>query len=225
VLKISDALKDLIEENATLHFGFHHRLLNLSQTARFLRAAVEARVKKPVTDTALLMNLSRLQRQLAPRPDPPPAFSLDGISARSGLCALSLTKSPRTHRELNKIFAEVQKREGFITLTEGVAEITAIMDEDSLATVRAMLSDKPRLAQRGLGSVTVKFHPRYITVKGLLYLLLQQAALQNINVVEVASTATEFTIYVAEADVQLTFDSIYRRFARRKRRPLHSSQD
>ncbi|MCP4606727.1 MAG: hypothetical protein GY847_40500, partial [Proteobacteria bacterium] len=45
--------------------------------------------------------------------------------------------------------------------------------------------------------------------------LIQQVALQNINVIEVASTATEFNVYVRSKDVRLAFDSIYQRFSKR----------
>ncbi len=217
MLKISDALRELIEENATLHFGFHHRLLNLSQTARFLRPAIEARVKKPARDSAIVMNLSRLQRELDQGPEPLPEFFVDNISVQPGLCALTIAKTPSAYGELNRLFSAIQERNGFITLTQGSGETTIIISVDSLALARRTLSEKPRYEQGGLGSVSVKFNERYLAVKGLLYMLLQQVALQNINVVEVASTATEFTIYMAEGDVELAFESIFRRFARRRR--------
>jgi aspartokinase len=61
------------------------------------------------------------------------------------------------------------------------------------------------------------FSERYLSVKGVLHQLLEQVALQNINVLEVASTATEFYIYVEEQDVEVAFAAIFRRFGRTRK--------
>lgn len=216
MLKVSDAVKQIMEGNALLRFGLHYRLLNLSQVARFILPMVEARTKKEVRPAAVLMNLSRLQAKLNQRSKPGmPEFFLDKINIHSGLCSLTLYKTLDSHKELNKIFAWIQDRGGFITLTEGVSEITVIIETENLKRVGEMLSEKPRNVHRNLASVGVKFSQEYLTVPGVLHQLLQLVALQNINVVEVASTATEFNIYLNENDVRLAFDSIFARFAKR----------
>ncbi|HEY7817166.1 MAG TPA: hypothetical protein VIG29_03030, partial [Vicinamibacteria bacterium] len=61
--KIADAIEEVIEGNPALAFGIHHRLMNLTQLARFLRPSVEAQTRKEVSDAAVLMSLSRLQRK------------------------------------------------------------------------------------------------------------------------------------------------------------------
>ena len=63
--------------------------------------------------------------------------------------------------------------------------------------------------------MTAKFSKRYLQTPGLLYRILHQVTMQNINLIEVASTATEFSIFINQADVELAFDSIYRAFIRR----------
>jgi len=62
------------------------------------------------------------------------------------------------------------------------------------------------------------FDERYLKVKGILFQLMEEIALQNINVIEIASTATEFSIFLREEDVQLAFDAIFNRFSRRAAR-------
>jgi aspartokinase len=216
MLKVSDAVREIMEGNALLRFGLHYRLLNLSQVARFIRPMVEARTKKEVRPAAVLMNLSRLQSRLSRKTKPGlPEFFLDKINIHSGLCSLTLYKTRDSHKELNRIFTWIHDRGGFITLTEGVSEITVIIEMENVERVGKMLSEQPRNVHKHLASVGVKFSQKYLAVPGVLHQLMQQVALQNINVVEVASTATEFNIYMDEADVQLAFDSIYQRFARR----------
>jgi len=59
--KISDHLKEIINSQPYLLFGFNHGLFNLTKLAKFLKHYIEAQTKKEERDTAILMNLSRLK--------------------------------------------------------------------------------------------------------------------------------------------------------------------
>ncbi|MDQ7040844.1 MAG: hypothetical protein Q9M35_07875 [Rhodothermus sp.] len=213
--RISEAVQALVEANPILQFGLHHRLLNLSQVARFICPLVAARVRKPVRPSAVLMSLSRLQRRWeAQQPAPQRQFRVDRINVQGGLCALTLPKQVTTLRELVELFSWVQQEGGYLTLTEGVNEVTVILEQRHLARAGEMLSVVPRRVYRNLAGLGVKFQEAYLETPGLLYQLLQQLALQNINIVEVASTTTEFNIYLDDRDVELAFESLYNRFIR-----------
>ncbi len=216
--KVSEAVQAIVEANPTLQFGLHHRLLNLSQVARFICPLVAARVRKPVRPSAVLMSLSRLQRRWeAQQPAPQRRFQIDRINVQGGLCALTLPKQVTTLREMAELFGRVQQEGGYLTLTEGVSEVTVILEQRHLALVPEVLSVAPRRVYRNLAGLGVKFQEAYLATPGLLYQLLQQLALQNINVIEVASTTTEFNIYLDDRDVQLAFESLYNRFIREAR--------
>ena len=208
-------MRKVSEAVPALQFGLHHRLLNLSQVARFICPLVEARVHKSVQPSAVLMSLSRLQRRWEnQQPALQRRFRVDRINVQGGLCALTLPKQLATLRELAELFGRVQQEGGYLTLTEGVSEVTVILEQRHMALIPQVLHVIPRRVYRNLAGLGVKFQERYLETPGLLYQLLQQLALQNINVVEVASTTTEFNIYLDDRDVQLAFDSIYNRFVR-----------
>ena len=93
MLRISEAVEEIIETHPALRFGFYHGLMNLTKVARFLRPSIEARTKKEVTDAAVLMNLSRLQKKLARLPQSQSRrdkLVLDKVNIQSGLCAARL---------------------------------------------------------------------------------------------------------------------------------------
>lgn len=216
MLKISDAVRDILSGHPFLSYTLHYKLLNLSQVARFIKPLVEARTQKEVAESAVLMSISRLQNRLAEEaPFTLPEFFLDRVSIHSNLCSLTLVKSEAGHQALNKLFRLVHKQGGFLTITEGMSEITVILEDDHYAEARTFFAEKPRLEHRPIASVTAKFSKRYLQTPGLLYRILHQVTMQNINLIEVASTATEFSIFINQADVELAFDSIYRAFIRR----------
>jgi aspartokinase len=217
--KISDAVATVAGGHPALAFGLRHRLLNLTQVARYLRASVAAQTHKDVSESAILMSLSRLQRRWArSRPQTTKALVLDKVSIVSGLCSVTLAKTQTTHRELNRVFTSIQEHNGFITITEGLRETTVIVEEENFSLLRKALSSRPKIVNRNLASVGMSFSERYLKVKGVLHQLLEQVALQDINVLEVASTATEFYIYVEEKDVEIAFAAIFHRFGRKPQR-------
>lgn len=216
--KISESIEEIVEGHPALSFGMHHRLLNLTQVARFLRPGVEAQTHKEVTEAAILMSLSRLQKKWTrKRPQKADLLVLDKVSIVSGLCSVTLAKTQTIHRELNRVFTAVQEQNGFITLTEGLRETTVIIEAENFNLLRKALSARPKIVHRNVASVGMTFSERYLNVKGVLHQLLEQVALQNVNVLEVASTATEFYIYVEEKDVEVAFASIFHRFGQRQR--------
>jgi len=212
--KISEELMEIVSESPFFSFGFHHRLLNLSQVARFLKSLVEARTHKDVSEAALLMSLSRLQAKSVSLGDLKP-ITIDSINVQSGLCSLTVFKTKRAQEELNRLFSRIREKSRFMTITEGINEITAIIEDSDFKLASSVLTEKLHYVQRGIAGVGVKFSDDLLKNPGLIYQLLQQLALQNINVIEVASTATEFNIYVKSEDVRLTFDSLYKRFSKR----------
>jgi len=217
MIKISDVIQSLVEESPFFLFGFHHRLLNLSQVARFVQPIVEARCKKEVQSTAILMSLLRLQKKIrATLPIEEDPFYIDRINIHAGLASITYTKSPSNVRALNRFFTQFQEDLDYITFTQGISEITAIVEKQHLNAIQDIFSDLPRQIHRDIAGLGVKFKEAYTERPGLLYQLLQQLALQNINVVEISSTMTEFNIYVDGSDLMLAFDSIYYRFSQNK---------
>lgn len=217
MIKISDAIRDIVHNNDQLLFGFHHQLFNLSQVARFIQPLVEARTRKSVQVSAVLMNLSRMHQKLGQHnPLPQQQFYIDKVNIHTDLCSFTLVKTSQSHRELNRMYSEIQKRDRFMTITEGISEITAIVESDNFGLTANWFTEPIRLVNQDIASVGVKFHEKFIEVPGLLYMILQTVTLQNINIVELASTATEFIIYIDQKDIYLAFDAILSQFGKQR---------
>jgi len=216
MLRLSDALQSIITENPLFLFGLSHRLMNLSQLAHHIKPLIEVRTKKSVKDSAVLMSLSRLQRQLNKIEKQITPFHFERLTITSDLCSMSFHKNPAIHSKINRLFQRIEEKKGYITISEGINEITLLFEKTFMEDAEKMIGEKPKKISRDLASIAIHYHEKYNTIPGMLYQIIQQIALQNINVVEIASTHTAFILYVEQKDVKLTFDTLYQAFGTAK---------
>lgn len=207
--KISDAVREIVGADPWLQTGLAQRLLNLSRVARYLRPSVEARTQKPVRPSAIAMSLSRLQSEL-PDPDAGPRLRLARrITVQRGLAILTFPNTRRCQEGLLPLQQEIRRTHGYLTITEGIREITLIVEEGARALVQDTVPEQTSSVAPGIASLSVSLTRDNLSTPGVLYRLLQPLALQAVNLAEVTSTTTEFHIYIAEGDVMLALESLY----------------
>jgi len=212
MLNISDSIKKIINENPTLLWGVSNKLFNLSQLSRFIKPLVESRTKKPVQPSAILMNLSRAQRQINKTAPNPGQFKIEDITINSNLIILTFEKSKLAKRKINQIYNAIEEKNNYFCITEGANEITIIIDAKLKDLLKGVQSKKQ---YANISAVGLRFSEKYGEIPGLFYAVTQQLALQNINIVELCSTYTELIVYVAQNDTRLVFDTIFDQFSER----------
>jgi hypothetical protein len=212
LIKISDAVREIVDHDPVIRTGLSRRLMNLTQVARRLHSAVEARAQKPVNVSAIAMALSRLQAEL---PDPeagPPLPIADRITVQRGLAILTFPNTPRSRDGLIAFHERMRGSGRYLTITEGIREITLIVEERALGGIRETIGAPPSREVRNVTSLSVALTDEHLRTPGVLYRLLQPLALQGINLAEVTSTTREFHVYLGDADVMLALDALYGAF-------------
>lgn len=211
---LSSALDEIFQASPELQFGFLNGLFNLTQLAKFIRPMAEARTKKEVKETTIVMALSRRARAAAKakRLANLPRYKVEHISVLSGLTVMTIYRTDENHRATEAVYSKLKRIGSYLTLSEGSSEITAIFESKHRQLVSGLLPQKPKLVRDQVASLSVRFHPKYIEVPGLLHKILEQISLQGINIIELASTATELILYIREDDIRLAFDTILKGF-------------
>jgi aspartokinase len=210
--KVADAVREIVDHDPGLKVGLAQRLMNLTQVARHIHSTVEARTQKTVEIGAITMALSRLRGELAPLDDTLGIGLADRITVQRGLAVLTFANAPDVHAGLLALQQQIRADGRHLTLTEGAREITLILEESRLNTVYQTVRRRPQRTVRGVASLSVYLTDENLTTPGVLYRLLQPLALQGISLVEVASTTSEFHLYIDENDVMLALDSLYAAF-------------
>ncbi len=208
--KLGDALKIMIDQNEFLRFGLHNRLLNLTQVARYLHPHIETRVGKDIATSAVVMALSRLQKESEERfPNASLPIVVKNISTHADLCVVSFLRTASVHAGLNRLHNQVQQERGYITFSEGVNEVSVILSAAHLPLVERLIDDSPAYTRKNVASIGIKFDVDQIESPGLFYSVFQELYFQKINVIEVASAGTELILYIDDSDVKLAFDTLY----------------
>lgn len=208
MLKISDALNEIVKQNRFLKFGLSKRLLNLSQLSIFLKPLLEAKTKKSIKPQAITMSLSRLQKTLSKIAPKITKLPIENLTIHSNLATLTYFKSADVHRKINMLHSKLRNTNSFITITEGTSEITLIIDQEALKTAKMLIKEKPKNEEKDLTALGVKFSEKSIEIHGLLNQITQLLAFQYINIVEITSTYTEFVVYINKKDTNLAFDTL-----------------
>ena len=173
MLRISDAVQEIVEQNALLQLGLQHNLLNLSKVAEFLLPEVEVRTKKPVQPSALVMQLSRLRRSEQFQEQALHDFKIDTMTAYADLCTLTYDKRAVSESELINLQTYIAKQDTFFCLSRGSQQLTFTIEQDELDWLRNNFRRKP-LYQRGhISALALAFNVRYLDTSGLFYWICQ----------------------------------------------------
>ena len=208
MIKISDALKEIIQSNDFLKLGLSKGLFNLTSLASFLKPKLEVMTKKTLTTSAILMGLSRSQRTFKKiaKTTQSENFKFDSISIKQDLVTATYFKSDDIHKKINTLYATNDHENKFFTITESSNEITMITDKKTFKSVNKLIKTAPKNVNENISAIGIKFNEKYNSSPGLLNHIIQTLAFQNINIVEITSTFTEFLIYIKSQDAKFALD-------------------
>lgn len=212
MIKISDVVREIVQENPHLEFGVTNQLFNLSQLAKFMQPLIEVRLQKEVKPSAILMNLSRMQRQQQVKRRKYENFAIENITIQSNLITFTVYKNEKNQNEIQEVYGAIHRRNGYFGLMEGMNELTIVFEKRLEDVVLARLTAKPKYRNDSIAALIIKFPKAYAEAPGFLHAILRALAFQNVNIVEAASTFSEFTVYVDRKDIQLAFETLEKTF-------------
>jgi hypothetical protein len=203
MIKVSDAVKEIIVESEEVVACLSQGVLNLSAYAKRILPAVERRTKKPVKHGTIVAALARYARELEVKSSIVPAITWRDIAVKSGLLEIAFDKTRANRERLQVLYQTPQfQAADFLTVTHGVGELSIIINESLEQPVMQIFGrQKPKFVLRGLCGLTVRFDEHYIHEPGLTLSLVRKIAIKRINIVELVSTFTELTFLLYEHDM------------------------
>ena len=214
--RLSKVIDSLVSADPSIFFGLHHGLINLSKLARFLAPLIQTRVGK-VSLPALIMALSRYQRTLPAKVKRrEAALKFKGVRRQRELVLLTIPKVSANIRKTHTLVSRMHTAYGYMNMTEGDRQYALIIQKDKISLTADLLSESVKSEAIPVEAIILTFDRGYIPRPGVLYLILQQLALQQINIIELASTSTEFILFLDPGDVEVAERTLLKRFGKGK---------
>ncbi|HAQ64589.1 MAG TPA: aspartate kinase [Bacteroidales bacterium] len=207
---IANIIENVLMQYPFLWENLSDGLVNTSALARMMMPAVEREMGRPVKEAAVMMAIRRLSVQS-------PAMmqsrlnqflrSLGDITVRSNLDDFTFRNSYTLAQNQARLLQEVSARHDlFITFAQGVNESTVIASTSIREVVEEVFNGEELLHHVSpLSSLTVRLPSQNMAVIGLYYQIFRSLAWYGINIVEVISTANEFTLILLEDQVDKAF--------------------
>lgn len=208
MIRISEAVHGLIKARPYLEFALQQGLINYSALARQIRPEVEARCLKPVTTSAVVMALKRLEPLLVSQFQ---ATSVQGkltdMIVRSGLVELTYANSPTLAQTVHKLLDTYHGvPDNIMTYTQGNFETSLVVSQSITTVIKQNLKPEKLVKEIGnLASIAIKLDKTITTNPGSYYEVLKVLAWENINLIEIFSTYRELVILFNSQDIDEAF--------------------
>lgn len=208
---VSDAVETIIGRSPFLSEMIASGLANNAHIARAIKPGVERELYEKVSEGAIAMALYRLSKNLKT-----PMFGtkllkhIRGITVRSNLAQFVFSSTVDLSEALKEL-SRISKRENdsFLNYSRGLSESTLIVSENlAEEAARALRCEKNLKRVEKLAAITMRLPERSLSVPGVYYPLLRALAQEGINLVEVMSVRTEFSVIVEDSDVDRAFSVI-----------------
>jgi len=208
MITVASAVEQIIKKLPYIEEALGEGIINLSALARLILPEVRVLTYKRVQEGAVLMALKRMPKLINTSAEVKEVLKKShDLITRSNLVeftVLNLTFTTDKHR---KIIEETEKTgRCFLTITQGMFETTVIVSQELKEVVEKILGIKNIVSYFDkLSSVTVHLPGKTVLTPGVYYSILKSLAWGGINVVEVVSTFSEFTIILKDKEVERAF--------------------
>lgn len=206
---LHQALTKLIWSNLFIKTWMCHKLFNLSKLATFLKTPLEVQLKKSISEDAIHMQLSRIQRTSQFQNIDNFSLKLSGVNIQSNLSICILFKNQKNNNGVVNFSSKIRENNWYFIITESRDKITIIFEEEHLGEMKNYVEDEPINLFTNISGISSKFQRDHKNESWFLFALTQQMYFQNISIVEVISSDTEIIFYVNAIDAKRWFDTIF----------------
>ena len=216
MISIQQCVTDIVSQTPLLEDALAKKLMNLSALAREIKPQIERMTVKEVQNGSIIMALKRISATLQPSKELSQVFKITpDLVVRSNLIEITIANSDALIGKQKKLIDYAGgTHAAFTTITYGVFETTIIANHAIKEKIITMFRDETILSHiENLSSITIRFPEDIIVIPGVYYQVLKALSWEGIDIVEVVSTYSEFTIILKHQLVDRAFSIIKRLFS------------
>ncbi len=208
---VGKVAEDIINRSPFLREAMTENLINISALARKIKPEIDLIFNEDVKEGAIIMSIKRLTPGTYHRLNLKIESIVKEIGdylVRSNLTCLTFENSDSLsdkQSDLIKILEE-DKKKAFYTISKGVTETSIVTNLAEKENILGLFKhEKLKSKNENLASITVQLPTLNTEVYGVYYYILKQLAWEGLNIVDIISTANEFTIIFNQQDIDKAF--------------------
>ncbi len=215
MITVPELVRKIVLNSPLMEEGLAAGIINLSALARKILPQIEKELMKKVEEMTVVMALKRLSLKLEKKSSTMAEFlkKMGDLTVRSNLVEFTFRNSDSLLEKQKLLLHKLADfRDEFVTITRGVFEVAIIVSADAEKIVEKIFKEEKKISRiTGLSAIIIKLPAEAVSVPGVHYSILKHLAWENINVVEMVSTFTEFTIIIGKDHIDRAF-SILKKF-------------
>jgi hypothetical protein len=208
---ISKVAEDIINRSPFLREAMTENLINVSALARKIKPELDEYFQQDIKEGAIVMSIKRMAPGTYHRLNLKIESIVNEIGdflVRSNLSSFTFENSETVsslQSDLLKIL-ENDKMKSFYTVTKGVTETSIVTNLLDKQPILDLFSNEKLISKNdNLASITIQLPTLNTEVYGVYYYILKQLAWDGLNIVDIISTANEFTIIFNQSDIDKAF--------------------
>jgi len=208
MITVAEVTKRIIERSRYLQEAIEKGIINISSLARYIKPELEEMLIKKTSDSAIIMAIRRIEKNLKPRFKYKNIFKTPpDMITRSNLVEINIANSKNLIDKYPYILKIYRSHaESFFTITGGVFETTIITSLDLYKGIKKLIKDETIVSEfYDLCSITVRLPREAILTPGVFYFFLKSLAWEGINIIEVVSAYRELTFILERKDTNKAF--------------------
>ncbi len=215
MITVPEMARKHLREFPLLEEALSRGLINLSALARELQPGIEAELGKDVSAASITMALKRLLPEIQKKSGKKIAGAsrkMGDLTVRSNLVEFTFRHSDEIWEKQKRLLNRLERdRELFLTFTQGVFEVMLIASAGLERDILEIFGSDAIVSQvKGISAIVIRLSPSTVHIPGVYYSILKQLAWGDVNVVDVVSTFTDFTILIEKTQIDRAFSILTR---------------
>ncbi|TNE53135.1 MAG: aspartate kinase [Bacteroidetes bacterium] len=208
---LSKVAEDIINRSPFLREALTDNLINVSALARKIKPELDRYFDKDIKEGAIIMAIKRMSPGTYHRLNikiESIVKELGDFLIRSSLTSFTYENSPTISAKQSELIRLLDKdqQKAFYTISKGVTETSIVTNLYETSVITDLFrGERLRSMDVNLASITVQLPSLNTEVYGVYYYLLKQLAWEGLNIVDIISTANEFTVIFNQEDVDHAF--------------------
>ena len=200
----------ILDNNPSIRRNMNQGLINTSALARYI--IKEHKIKGSID--AILIAIRRYELNQSEEIFKTAEKTLGqtvNVSTKSNLAEISLIKDAEVQNILPKLFNLIQYVQGdVLRVTQANKSIRLLLDEKNLEQVISLFpKNKIITKEKDLAEINIYIHPNMQTTPGVIAIIANEIAINNINIVEFVTCPPEMLCIIKKEDLLKTSDILY----------------